>query len=39
LATNQGRVNFTLETEVKDLDPHDGEHLVYLVEGNPPLHT
>ena len=36
---NQRRVNLTLDTEVKDLDPQDGKCLVYLVEGNLPLHT
>ena len=39
LGPNQRRVNLTLETEVKDLVPHDGECLVYLVEGIPLLHT
>jgi hypothetical protein len=39
LGPNQERVNPTLDTEVKDLEPHGGERVVYLMEGNPPLNS
>jgi len=36
---NERRVNLPLETEVKDLEAQGGERILFLVEGNSPLHT